>query len=293
MPWIFIFIGYLLDATIKLITRFRNNAKFSFITVEQKISLFGILIFLVTLFTMSLLPKKNPTFILLLIPSAAILTGYFICAKDISESFKTKLISISTHILAILFTVSTLTFAFVYMFLPTDIFEQVQQFKNILIIGVNFLSILMLLKLKNKNIFSIIGTYVFSMFFIIIFTIVHIFNMFYLSGENELISFSQYTANKSSQLIAFNITVKPSILINSAEFVYFIEKPDTKQLNKNLALKNAKITFVIFKNKDIDKYLNKTKTTLYLIDRGNKYSIYSTVELPGKALTRNKFYSSK
>jgi len=290
MPWIIIFYGYLYTVIKKLILRFKNNAKFSILTIEQKISLFGILYFSITFLSISIM-QKSAYSILLLIPSAAILTAHFLCAKNINEYFKAKIISFSTYMLATFFTVSTISFAFVYMFLPLNLFEQAQQFKNFFIIGLNFLSILMLLKLKNKNVFSTISTYVLSMFFIMVFTVVHGFNMFYLSGENELVKFSQYAKTKDSNLIVYNLPIRPSILINSTEFVYFIDKNNIKDINNIFNQSEKKVCYILIKNRDTTRAMSKLKRNLFLIDKGDKYSIYSNINLPKKSITLTKFYN--
>ena len=151
----------------------------------------------------------------------------------------------------------------------------------------------MLLKLKNKNILSIISTYIFAMFFVMVFTVVHGFNMFYLSGENELVRFSQYAKTKDSNLVVYNLPIKPSILMETSEYVYFIERNKIKDIEKLFNSSNNKVCYLILKNKDVQYTEKKLKRNLYLIDKGDKYSIYSSIILPNKSLTLTKFYNEK
>lgn len=290
MPWIFILYGDLVDVVNKIIARFKNNTHFSIITVEQKVSLFALVYFVVTYFTICLFAKSAFS-ILLLVPSASLLTAYLLCSSDVNEFYKKKVISFSTYIIAILFTVSTISFAFLYMFLPLNLFEQVQQFKNLLIIGINFLSILLLLKLKNKDVLAMLSSYILSMFFIIVFTVVHGFNMFYFSGENELVEYAKFAKSKDTKLITYNLPVKPSILMESSDMVYFIEKNHFNDIVKILETENDKVCYIILKNRDLQDVLEKLPVRIFMLDSGDKYSIYSNVELPKKAISLSKFYN--
>ncbi len=292
MPWIIIFFGYLYTTIKKIFIRAKNNAKFNIITIEQKINIFGLIYFCLTLISISTMHKSVYS-ILLLVPAGSILTSYLLCSKDIDENLRTRIVSISTYLIAIFFTISTISFAFVYMFLPINIFAQVQQFKNFLIIGINFLSILMLLKLKNKNTISILSTYIFSMFFVMVFTVVHGFNMFYLSGENELVRFSQYAKTKDTKLIVYNLPIKPSILMEASEYVYFIDKNKFVDIEQIFKSSQNRVCYLILKNKDVSSAENKLKQNIYVIDKGDKYSIYSNINLPKKAITLTKFYNEK
>lgn len=290
MPWIVIFYGDLFDVVNKIIVRFKNNTHFSIITVEQKVSLFSLVYFAITYLTICMI-STSPFAILLLVPSASMLTAYLLCSSDVNEFYKKKVVSFSTYIVAILFTVSTISFAFLYMFLPLNLFEQVQQFKNFLVIGINFLSILLLLKLKNKDVLAMISSYVFSMFFIIVFTVVHGFNMFYFSGENELVEYAKFAKSKDTKLIVYNLPVKPSILMESSDKVYFIDKKQILDMVDVLNLEKNKICYIILKNKDVSDTLQKLPMQIYLLDSGDKYSIYSNIELPKKAISLSKFYN--
>lgn len=290
MPWIFILYGDLFDVVNKIIARFRNNTHFSVITVEQKISLFALVYFIVTYIIISLFAKSIFA-ILLLVPSASILTAYLLCSSDVNEFYKKKVVSFSTYMIAILFTVSTISFAFLYMFLPLSLFEQVQQFKNVLIIGVNFLSILLLLRLKNKDVLAMITSYIFSMFFILVFAVVHGFNMFYFSGENELVEYTKFAMSKDTKLITYNLPVKPSILIDSSEKVYFIDKKHFMDMVDIFNEDKNQVCYLILKNKDVSSTLKDLPVKIFLLDSGDKYSLFSNVELPKKAISLSKFYN--
>ena len=151
----------------------------------------------------------------------------------------------------------------------------------------------MLLKLKNKSILSTLTTYVFSMFFIIVFTVVHGFNMFYFSGENELVTYAKYATNKNIKLITYNLPVKPSILMESSDYVYFIQSEEVKELNKLLKDNRKNLSYLILRNKDIQKTLYKIDSEIYLVDSGDKYSLFSNIELPKKAISMSKFFNEQ
>ena len=151
----------------------------------------------------------------------------------------------------------------------------------------------MLLKLKNKSILSTLTTYVFSMFFIIVFTVVHGFNMFYFSGENELVTYAKYSTNKNIKLITYNLPVKPSILMESSDYVYFIQSEEVKELNKLLKDNRKNLSYLILRNKDIQKTLDKIDSEIYLVDSGDKYSLFSNIELPKKAISMSKFFNEQ
>lgn len=292
MPWSFIFIGYVLNTIKTVIARLKNSTRFSLITLEQKLNFFCLTSFVLILLYISL-SEKSIYSLLLLIPSATILTTYFLCGTDINELFKKKVVSFSTYTLATFFTVSTISLAFFYMFLPLNLYEHVQKFKNFVIIGINFASILMLLKLKNKSVLSTLTTYVFSMFFIIVFTVVHGFNMFYFSGENELVTYAKYATNKNIKLITYNLPVKPSILMESSDYVYFVQSGEVKELNKLLEDNRKDLSYLILRNKDIQKTLDKIDSKIYLVDSGDKYSLFSNIELPKKAISMSKFFNEQ
>ena len=52
-----------------------------------------------------------------------------------------------------------------------------------------------------------------------------------------------------------------------------------------------KICYIILKNKDVSDTLQKLPMQIYLLDSGDKYSIYSNIELPKKAISLSKFYN--
>lgn len=289
-PWSIIFSGFILSIIKKLFLRYRNHAKFRAITKEQKVVVFGFAYFLFV-FLMTAFTKKNSSDVFFLIPSASILTAYFLCENYVKEAVKSKIITFSTYVLALIFTVSTISFSVFYMFLPLNIFDKFQQFINFVIIGANFISILLLLKLKNKNLFSTLFTYILSMFFILTFTITHGFNMFYLSGENEIVKFSKYLKTKDSKLIVYNLSIKPSVLNETTSNIYFVNKENITDIGKLINNSTGKICYLILKNKDIYFAQKRINPSIYLIEKGEKYSIYSNVNLPKKALSLTVFYN--
>lgn len=289
MPWTILFIGFLINFTKNIILRIKNNNGFNLIKVEQKLNLMTSIYFVIAAIAITLLPVSN-YHIILIFPSASLLTASFLYSADVNEKFKSKIVTISTYILAIIFTVILITFTFLYLFLPTNIFEQSQQITNITLIVINLLSILLLLKLKNKSLLTTIISYIVAMVLILIFAIVHSTNMFYYSGENELISFSKYAESKDSKLITYNLQVKPRMLMKDSDKIYFLTKRDFNTLEE--LLKNEeKAYYIILKNKDIQDVTSKLSTELYTLDTGDKYSLLSNINMPKKSISLSKFYN--
>ena len=115
--------------------------------------------------------------------------------------------------------------------------------------------------------------------------------MFYLSGENELVKFSQYAKTKDSKLLVYNLPIRPSILINATEYVYFIDKNKIKDIGKIFDESENKVCYILMKNRDTAYVMKKLNDGLYLVDKGDKYSIFSNINMPKKSITLTKFYN--
>lgn len=289
MPWTFIFLAALGQECKKLIDKFNlikgNLYEKLCLTLtpenkEQRFLLFISLFFVVVFGVMSVSSTKLPTYILPALPAAALLTGYFWCKnKDENE----KAITVSTYAVAIIFIVSALIASIAYIFLPAQIIELVNPFKYTVLIGSAFVGIYLLLKLKTQEVLSIFSGYVVLMFFVITFAVTNLFSLLYATGENELVLFSNYANAQNSRLVTFDFAVKPSTKINYNEFVYFITDNDFDKLYE-LASNKSMPTYVIVKNKQVKmyNYQDKLDKYLYLIERGNKYSLYINKEIPEK-----------
>ncbi len=296
MPWAFVFIDFLYKGIKKLVSKYKTtegNIKEKILalveanTNEQKLVLFSLICFAVIFAVFSSSSTKLPTYILPAFPFAALLTGYYWFVSD-ERGENEKLIYNSTLLFSAIFILAA-TVAFIgYYILPFDLQYKLVDFKDITIISTYLLAVFLVLRLYTKRALSIFSGYVFTMFFVITLASFKIFNFVYSTGENELVAYSNISANnvKASQLVTFDFSVKPSVLINPKNKITFITNPDFEALDELLGNK-CKTTFVIVKNKNFknnQEYVEKISKRLKLGLTGEKYSLYV------KAL--NKKYSS-
>lgn len=283
LPWTLVFIAAVVRGFNKLADRFellQGNLKTKLIALlevqsnEQKLLLFAWIYFIFGFLFFSFSSTKLPTYILPIFPAAALITGCFWWEND--EKFEDeKTIGLCTKIIAAVFIVTALTMSIGYWFLPPDIKVMTEHFKSIAVNGTFLLSIFLLLRLDTKRALSIFSGYVFLMLFVISLGVSCIFNFIYQFGQNELVSYASTAQDGVSQLVAFDFAVKPSIMTEYGDKVYFITEPDFDLLNEKLAFKNAP-TFVIIKNKSMqnENFAKKIKSGLELISQGRKYSLY-------------------
>ncbi|MGN1124642.1 MAG: ArnT family glycosyltransferase [Candidatus Gastranaerophilaceae bacterium] len=289
MPWTIIFFAAIIKDCKKLINRFVNskgnlyNKVMTSLVVKnntQKLLLFSAIFFVVVFGVMSVSSTKLPTYILPVIPAAALITGYFWC-NDF-ENNKIAL-SISTHVLSLIFIIASIGASIALIFLPENIFELIDSFKYPILLGCSFVGILLLLQLQTKKIMSIFSGYVITMLFIITFAVTGLFNIIYSGGENELVTFSKYASTMNTRLVTFDFAVKPSVKINYDKYVYFITDDNFEELNKFLTPTSLP-TYIITKNKQAiqNGYQEKLDNELCLVKRGEKYSLYINKNLPEK-----------
>ncbi len=291
MPWTFIFLASLAQGCKRLYERYKNaQGKFveKLLAVtetkdeKQELLLFASIFFVVVFGVMSISSTKLPTYILPVLPAAALITGYFWCKSDNEEETR-HAIAISTYLVAIIFILAALITSVAYVFLPQTIVEMFSTFKYTVLIGCAFVGIYLMLQLKTKRTISIFSGYVITMFFVITFAVTNLFSLIYSTGENELVLFSNYASSQNTRLVTFDFEVKPSTKINYSEYVYFIIHDDFDQLY-SLVSNKAVPTFVIVKNKEVlrGNYQDKLDKYLYPIQKGKKYSLYLNKKIPDK-----------
>jgi hypothetical protein len=151
-------------------------------------------------------------------------------------------------------------------------------FKSSAILAFYLLAIFLLLRLNTKRALSIFAGYVFTMIFVITFSVSQIFNFVYNTGENEIVNFSamSFRPDMQAKLVTFDFAVKPSVLVAYNDTVQFITDADFKTLDNLLSYKGGP-TFVIIKNKNMKndaKYRREIEKRLELVQRGERYSLY-------------------
>lgn len=286
LPWTFIFFAFLYDGFKKLATKFRATegkiknkiiALFEVTTNEQKLILFASIFFVIVFVLFSTASTKLPTYILPAFPPAALLTGYYWWIND-EKKENEKTIYNLTILFAGIFIIAAAVTSIVYYFLPYGIQDKISTFVKTTIISVYLVSMLMVLRLRTKNILSIFSGYIIFMLFIITLSVFKIFNLVYNTGENEIVNYSiiSIRPNYASQLVTFDFAVKPSVMIEYQTEVNFITDADFKTLDELLKYRGGP-TFVIVKNKNLlnnPQYKAELNKRLKLLKTGEKYSLY-------------------
>lgn len=288
MPWTLSFIAFLTNSYKKLTAKFKATkgkikdkiiALFEVTTNEQKLLLFSAIYFLVIFSIFSISSTKLPTYILPVLPAASLLTGYYWWISD-EKNENIHSISVITQIFATLFILIAMGASITYYFLPPALQYEMASFKQITILSLYLLSIFMLLRLNTKRALSIFSSYIFTMLFIVLLAVSQIFNFVYATGENEIVKYSRISTSAKPynppQLVTFDFSVKPSVMIEYKDKVHFVTDPNFNELDRLLKYKTGP-TFVIVKNKnfrDDKEYLNKLKKRLKLVENGKKYSLY-------------------
>ncbi len=286
MPWTLVFLAFLYDSCLKLVAKYKaaegkvidKLAKlFETTTKEQRFLLFCAIYFVVIFVLFSSSSTKLPTYILPVFPAAALLTGYFWWVSD-EKGEHSGAISITTQIFAAVFVIAAFTASIGYYFLPYVLQVKMSGFKEVTILALFMLAILLVLRLKTKRPISVFAGYVFTMFFVIALAVSQIFNFVYSTGENEIVRYSIMSnyPDKSTQLVTFDFAVKPSVLVEYADYVNFITDEDFDTLDKLLEYRGGP-TFVIVKNSNFEKYpeyKKKLEKRLESLQMGEKYSLY-------------------
>lgn len=283
LPWSFTFIAFLIDGCKKLTAKYKQaqgNVKNKIVAIfdaqtnEQKLILFASIYFVLTFIIFSASSTKLPTYILPVIPAAALLTGYFWWKSDETGEYE-KPISVATQILAAVFILGGFVAVFVCLFLPYDIQSKIETFRAAAINGIILAGVLMLLRLNTKRALSIFYAYILTMLFVVAVLVSSIFNLIYQGGENEIVSYSAYANSGTSQLVTFDFAVKPSAMIKYEDKVQFVTDPDFNKLDELTKFRLGP-TFVIVKNKNMEdaQYAKKINDRLELLNAGDRYSLY-------------------
>ncbi len=285
MPWTFVFIAFLIDGFKKLAAKYKAvegkffakvSSLFEANTNEQKLILFSAISFTLILLVFSSSSTKLPTYILPIFPFAALLTGYYWWTSD-EKGEHSRAIYNTTLIFSSIFLIAAIASSVVFFFLPADIQLKMNDFKEPTIIAFYLFAIFMVLRLKTNRALSVFSGYVFVMFFVIVLAVSQIFNFVYSTGQNEIVEFSKYGVPNtlSTQLVTFDFSVKPSVMVKYQDKVNFITSPDFEALDDLLKYKGGP-TFVIVKNKNMrdEEYKKKLESRLKRLQVGTKYSLY-------------------
>lgn len=283
LPWTLIFIGAAVKGFKQLKAKYvalagtfkvKLQSLLDVQTSEQKLLLFAWLYFILGFLFFSASSTKLPTYILPIFPAAALITGYFWWKND--EKFEDeRTVGICTKIFSGVLILTALAASITYPFLPMEIQEMTLRFKSIVINGTFLLSIFLLLRLDTRKAVSIFAGYVFLMLFIISLGVSCLFKLVYDGGQNELVQYASIAQDGVSRLVTFDFAVKPSVMTEYQDKIYFITDADFDSLDKITGSHNSP-TFVIVKNKNMldDAYANKIKSRLELIKADKKYSLY-------------------
>lgn len=290
MPWTILFGCYIADGIWKAFSRIKYDSKFVFVTFEQKLSLFGLIAFVMSLVIVSLF-KFEPYLLVLLLPPLASLVAYLLCSKDVSETFRDKSITLSTNILAVAFTMVTITFAVVYIFLPYVLFEATQNFINVVVMLVNLFAIFVLLRTRNKDLIKVVFSYIFVMLCAVLFTFIHSSNLYNMSSESELVKYSKLVEAKNTKIILYNIPISPMVINENSRDSY-VEIKDIEGLNDEIVSNKNIFYYVLVKNKHLNAVIDNDLINLYVIDQGAKYTILSNIMVDKKSMVRSKFFSN-
>lgn len=285
-PWTLIFLAFICNGFKSIFNKFKTTqgkitekiaAIFETNTNEQKLLVFSSVYFVIVFLLFSVSSTKLPTYILPVFPAAALLTGYYWWISDEKGEHKFS-ISLTTQIFSAIFIVSAFISMIAYYFLPFEIQAGLDGFKVSTIITIYLLSIFLLLRLNTKRALSIFAGYIVIMLFVTVLAVSNVFNFMYSTGEDELVQYSKLADSANTTLITFDFAVKPSTLINyTARPIIFLTDADFDTLKK-LIKSDLGPAYVIVKNRNLNDntaYNAKINKMLYLIELGQKYSLYS------------------
>lgn len=284
LPWSFAFVAFIIDGFKKLGAKYnavqgkaveKFAAVFSVENNEQKMILFFSIYFVAAFVLFCCSSMSIPTYILPVFPAAALLTGYFWYNCD-EKNENEKAVSVTTHLLAVLFMLVAFFISCAYFLAPDFIQSQFPQCRTNLVGGLYLIAIVILLRLNVKRALSIFSGYVFAMMFVIMMSIVLLFNFVYKLGENEIVNYSRYAKNADADLVTFDIDIKPSAMLEYPKNVEFIVSDDFEVLDRELFPKEVD-TYVIVKNDNVegnDKYKEELKKRFKHCKKGQKYTLY-------------------
>lgn len=275
MPWMFLFIDFLISGTKKGISKIKKG--FMIENDLERFVLLSLISFLFMFLLFSVSSTKLPTYILPVYPFSAVLLGFYWYSAD-KKGECLKSLNALTLVLAAIFIIAAIAGSAICMFLPPEIFSHIEKVQILILVGLSFCGILLSLKSKGQNVMSLFSAYLIIMIFITTVTVTKVTNILYMTGENELVNYSTISASlPNSKLITFDFAVKPSVKINYVENVDFITDTEFDRLDKLLNLYEKESVFVIVKNKNMkndDEYTAKIEDRLNLVYKGYKYSLY-------------------
>jgi 4-amino-4-deoxy-L-arabinose transferase-like glycosyltransferase len=286
MPWSITFIAFIVDGFKKLGSQYKKaegnfikkiNSLIKYETNEQKLVLFASVYFVLIFLMFSISSTKLPTYILPVLPAAALLTGYYWWRADEKKTMAEheKSLEVSTLLLGGIFIGAGIIASVVISFLPSAIQAVLVDFKLAAIIGLTLVGMLMVMRLNTKRALSVFFSYVLVMVLVISICVANIFNIMYKGGQNEIVEYSNFAAKSPSQIVTFDFAVKPSVMVKSKGEVYFITNDNYKELEQTFSNEHVP-TFVIVKNKHMKNstYEEAINKDLELLKRGKRYSLY-------------------
>ncbi|MBQ9688684.1 hypothetical protein IJV79_03495, partial [bacterium] len=285
VPWMFLFVDMLVKGVIKCVNRFRQaqasvwNRLCAVVEVKddtQALVLFSAISFGFIFLLFSVASTKLPTYILPAFPFAAFLMGYYWLNADEKAEHR-KSLRVLTLTLASIFILASLAGVIVCMFLPDEIFTFVEKIQVLILLGLSLSGMLLTLKADDKVI-KLFASYLIIMIFITTATVTKITNILYMTGEDDLVTYSSISSSlPNSKLITFDFAVKPSVKINYLENVDFLTDTEFQRLDRLLKIYEGNNVFVIVKNKNMkndDEYTREIESRLNLLHKGYKYSLY-------------------
>ena len=286
-PWIITFIYGFFKACKRYFERFKSSTESNLflkllapISVEndfQKLLLFSFIYFLVIFCVLSISSTKLPTYILPAFPAAAFITAFVWCRADKENGFG-KSIIVSTEIIAAILIIASIGATFAFPFLPFCVKVKLFSYRTITVLGLLFISIISLMKLKNFKPNNLFACYLTLMLFIMIIAKSYIFNTVYMFGQNELVKYATFAEDSNTTLITFDFPVKSSVMTVYSKKVNFIPDPDFEQMDS--VVKNSETpVVVIVKNKNIEGYENDLKSRFIVLINGFKYTMLATPDI--------------
>lgn len=283
MPWTILFLAALGSAIKNVIKHFKDGSEnfkqhiVKLFSVEDSISavrLFSIVYMVVIFGIISISSTKLPTYVLPLLPAAAMFMGCF-WYDSVKNDINKNMIYTSSIILATIFALAGIASTLIVLISPELIPPEYMQIRAYSTWVVYACSLIILLCLKSNKYVSMFAAHVIVALFVLILAICQIFPLIYRGGADELVWYSYNASHRNAELVTFDFPVKPSVMINYKQKVNFILDKDFKALDEIISQK-ANPVFVIVKNKNADNanYNDDIYKRLIILDKGVKYSLY-------------------
>lgn len=218
---------------------------------------------------------KLPTYILPLMPAAALLTGY--CWNEyLANDNKNKLIKISSAILAVILLLSSLVGLTAVQILEKTLTSDVLEL--VINSSVWFLasSLALFVSIFDKKKFYLFATHILFMLGVVVICVNNVFPVVVNGGEMQLIDYALTAKQvKNSSLTTYNFGVRSSTLFYYGKKVNFVVEPDLARLKTITKDKNA---FVIVKSNYVDELKKVVK--FHVVKEGEKYALLDKFESP-------------